>query len=227
MSPSSTPFHTAAFEHHVPGPKAEMAAVSYNLQYTKPLVTDYVQANPPTEIDTQVIRLRDHQLTRVNLYGAHPEDSQRRVCVIGLGDDEQRASKAAQSAWFDYHASVLFTSKLADDDAHLVAIRRRIPGVAPQRAETVGVAYDVDFMRPLAEAAVARNIPTLDECHVVQAGEMTLMRVNLYGRHPFDETREVCVGGIADRHYRAMAAAEQAWAKFHTSLLLAADGLGQ
>ncbi len=227
MSPSSTPFHTATFDHQVPGPKTEMAAVSYNLQYTKAEVSAYVEQNPPADSDAQVLRLRDRQLTRVNLYGAHPEDSGRRVCVIGIGDDAERATSAAHGAWFDYHASVFFAAKLDANDSHPVSIRRRVPGVPPQRAETVGVAYDVDFMRPLADAAVARNIPTLDECHVVQAGELTLMRVNLYGRHPLDGTRQVCVGGIADRHYRAMAAAEQAWAKYHTSLLLAADALGQ
>ena len=32
MSPSSTLFHTATYEHNVPGPKAEIAAVSYDLQ---------------------------------------------------------------------------------------------------------------------------------------------------------------------------------------------------
>ena len=132
-------------------------------------MSEFVEQNPRSEIDTQVLRLRDHRLTRVNLYGVHPADPGRRMCVIGLGGEEQRAKNAAEGAWFDYRASLLFTSKLDGDDAHVVAIRRRVPWVPPQRAETVGVAYDVDFMRPLAEAAVARNIPTLDECLVAQA----------------------------------------------------------
>jgi hypothetical protein len=227
MSPARTPFHTATFEHLIPGPEAQMVAVAYNLQYTEPLVVQFVEQNPVAENDTQVLRLRDHRLARVNLLGADPKDPGRRVCVIGVGDDRQRATKAAEGAWFDYHASMLFTDKLEEQDRHSVTIRRRVPGVPPQRAETVGVGYDVDFMRPLIEAAVTRNIPTRDEVHVVQAEDMTLMRVDLYGRNPLDETREVCVGGIADRHYRAMAAAEEAWAKYHASLLLAADALGQ
>jgi len=52
------------------------------------------------------------------------------------------------------------------------------------------------------------------------------MRVNLFGRHPLDSHRRVGVGGIADRHYRAKAAAEQAWVNYHTSVLLAASALG-
>ena len=51
------------------------------------------------------------------------------------------------------------------------------------------------------------------------------MRVDLYGQDPLDSNRRVCVGGIADRHYRAMAAAEQAWADYHTFLLFAAHAL--
>jgi len=60
---------------------------------------------------------------------------------------------------------------------------------------------------------------------VVQAGELTLMRVDLFGRDPLDSNRRVCVAGIADRHYRAMAAAEQAWADYHTFLRFAAAAL--
>ena len=101
-----------------------------------------------------------------------------------------------------------------------------MPGVPAQRAATVGVAYDLQYIRPLVEAAVARNTPTSDELQVVQAGELTLMRVNLRGRHPLETGRRVCVGGIGDRHYRALAAAERAWTVYHTSLLFVAQVLG-
>lgn len=101
-----------------------------------------------------------------------------------------------------------------------------MPGVPPQRATIVGVRYRLGYLGPLVEAAVARNMPTTDEVHVVNSGELTLMRVDVYGRHPLDSTRSVCVGGIADRHYRAMVAAEQAWKDYHESLLFAARALG-
>jgi hypothetical protein len=218
-------FHTATVEHHVPGPPAEMSAVVYNLQYTEPLVTDLVERNPPASEDTHVVGLPDHDLVRVNLYGQHPQDPKRRLCVIGIGDEEEHAKKAANGAWFDYHASVLFTGKLGQAGFFKRSIRYRVPGVPAQRAATVRVAYDVQHMRPLVETAVARNMPTLDECHVVQAGELTLMRVDLFGRDPLDSNRRVCVGGIADRHYRAMAAAEQAWAEYHLFLRFAAAAL--
>ena len=224
MIATKTIFHTATIEHHVPGPPAEMSAVAYNLQYTRSLVTDLVEQNPPASGDTHVVRLHDHELVRVNLYGQHPEDPKRRLCVIGIGDEEDRAKTAANVAWSNYHASVLFTDKLGAGGSKL-SIRYRVPGVPAQRAATVGVAYDVQYMRPLVETAVARNKPTRDECHVVQSGELTLMRVDLYGQDPLDSHRRVCVGGIADRHYRAMAAAEQAWADYHTFLLFAAHAL--
>jgi hypothetical protein len=50
--------------------------------------------------------------------------------------------------------------------------------------------------------------------------------VNLFGQHPLDSHRRVGVGGIADRHFRAKAAAEQAWANYHTSVLLGASAMG-
>jgi hypothetical protein len=202
-----------------------MSAVAYNLQYTRPLVTDLVEQNPPASRDAHVVGLHDHELVRVNLYGQHPEDPERRLCVIGIGDDEDRAEKAANGAWFDYHASVLLTGELGEGRSFKLSLRYRVPGVPAQRAATVGVAYDVQYMRPLVDTAVARNMPTLDECHVMQSGELTLMRVDLYGRDPLDTSRRVCVGGIADRHYRAMAAAEQAWADRHTFLLFATAAL--
>ena len=80
-------------------------------------------------------------------------------------------------------------------------------------------------MRPLVETAVSRNKPTRDELHVVEVGDITLMRVNLYGVHPLESDRQICVGGIGDRHYRAVAAAEHAWSKYHTTLLFGAQAL--
>jgi hypothetical protein len=75
-------------------------------------VDDFVKQNPRAREDSQVVGLPDHDLVRVNFYGQHPEDPKRRLCVIGIGDDEDRATKAAKGAWFDYHASVLFTGQL-------------------------------------------------------------------------------------------------------------------
>ena len=148
------------------------------------------------------------------------------MCAIGIADAEDRAIDAAKRTWFDYHASLLFAGGLGPEHAFRLSLRHQVPGVPAQRAVTVGVAYDVQFLRPRVEAAIARNMPTRDEVHVVHSGEHTLMRVNLHGRDPLDASRRVCVGGIADRHYRAMAAAEQAWAEYHASLLFAAQALG-
>jgi hypothetical protein len=225
MSPTGTVFHTATVEHHVPGPRVEMAAIAYNLQYTQPLVSGFVNQNPPTDADSHVLGVREHELVRVNLYGPHPDNPARRICAIGIGDDEGRARLAAETAWFDFHASMLFTGKLGEGEAYRLPIRHQVPGV-PARATVVGVGYDVHYIRPLVEAAVARNMPTHDEFHVVHSGDLTLMRVSLYGSHPLDSHRSVCVGGVADRHYRATAAAERAWADYHTSLLFAAHAIG-
>ena len=60
----------------------------------------------------------------------------------------------------------------------------------------------------------------------MHSGDLTLMRLNLFGRHPLDSQKRVGVAGIADRHFRAKAAAEQAWANYHASVLLAASALG-
>jgi hypothetical protein len=225
MSMSITPFHTVTFEHHVPGEPVEMAAVSYNLQYTKPLVEELVTTNPPQAPELHVVHVSDQELVRVNLFGQDPGGRRGRICVVGVGDDEARATGAAHSAWFDYHASVLFTSKVGTERTHTLALQHPVPGTPPQRAAIVGVVYDLGYMRPLVDAAVAKNAPTHDEVQVVECGELTLMRVNLYGRHPLESSRRVCVGGIADRHFRGVAAAEHAWAKYHTSLLLGAQAL--
>jgi hypothetical protein len=189
-------------------------------------VSELVDQNPPAKADNHTLNIRERKLVRVNLYGQHPSNALRRLCVIGIGDDRERAEKAAHEAWFDFHASMLFTGHLCGEGVHRLAIRHQVPGVPAQRAATVGVAYELEYLRPLVEAAVARNLPTVDEYHVVHSGELTLMRVDLFGQHPLDSHRRVCVGGIADRHYRAKAAAEQAWANYHTSLLLAASALG-
>jgi hypothetical protein len=226
MSIAHPVVHTATVEHQLPGPRVGISAVAYNLQYTRPLVSDLVEQNPPDASDTQALAFGGRELVRVNLYGRQPKGASRRVCVIGIGDDKDRAEKAARDAWFDYHASMLFTEPLRDQRAHTVAIRHSVPGTPAQRAATVGVGYELEYLRPLVDAALARNLPSGDEYHIVQSGELTLMRVNLFGRHPLDRQRRVGVGGIADRHFRAKAAAEQAWAKYHTSVLLAASALG-
>jgi hypothetical protein len=226
MSIANTVFHTATVDHELPGPRVGISAVAYNLQYTTSLVADLVAQNPPLRTDAQVFSLRERDLMRVNLYGQHPGNRSRQLCVIGIGDDRGRAEKAARDAWFDFHASVLFTGPLGNEGVQRVAIRHQVPGMPAQRAATVGVAYELEYLRPLVDAAVARNLPSGDDYHVVHSGELTLMRVNLFGRHPMDSHRRVAVGGIADRHYRAKAAAERAWADYHTSVLLAASALG-
>jgi hypothetical protein len=226
MSIASTTFHTATVDHQLPGPRVAISAVAYNLQYTRPLVSDLVEQNPLVRDDAQVFTLRERKLMRVNLYGQDPSNPSRRLCVIGIGDNRERAEKAARDAWFDFHASVLFTGPLREEEVHRVAIRHQVPGMPPQRAATVGVAYELEYLRPHVDAAIARNLPSGDEYHVVHSGELTLMRVSLFGRHPLDSHRRVGVGGIADRHFRAKVAAEQAWANYHTSVLLAASALG-
>jgi hypothetical protein len=226
MGIANTVFHTATVDHRLPGPRVGVFAVAYNLQYTRPLVSDLVDGNPPDKVDTQVFTLRGRKLVRVNLYGQDPIDPSRRLCVIGIGDDQDRAEKAARDAWFDFHASVLFAGPLREEGVQRVAIRHQVPGMPAHRAATVGVAYELEFLRPFVDAAIARNLPSGDEYHIVHSGELTLMRVNLFGRHPLDSHRRIGVGGIADRHFRATAAAEQAWANYHTSVLLAASALG-
>jgi len=226
MSTASPRFHTATFEHQVPGDRTEMSAVSYNLQYTKGLVDSFVAGNPPTDTDLQMIRIGEHDLTRVNHYGSDPSNGSRRICTIGVGDEEDRALTAATNAWFDYHASMLFAGKVGAEHTHSVSISRPVPGAPTQRATTVGVLYELEFLRPTVVAAVQRNRPTHDEFQVVEADDITLMRVNLYGVHPLESGRRICVGGIADRHYRAVAGADQAWFKYHTTLLFGAQALG-
>jgi nucleotide-binding universal stress UspA family protein len=108
MSTASSVFHTVTFEHRVAGEPADMAAVAYNLQYTKGLVDALVAQNAPGDIDVQTIRVGEHELLRVNQFGCDPHDAGRRVCVIGVGDSAERTENAAASAWFDYHASTLF-----------------------------------------------------------------------------------------------------------------------
>ncbi len=225
MSVVNTVFHTATVDHRLPGPRVGISALAYDLQYTRPLVSELVQRNPFVRADSQVFFLRERKLMRVNLYGAHPSDPSRQLCVIGIGDDRDHAEKAASDAWFDFHASVLFTGPLSEDGVHRVAIRHQVPGMPARGATTVGVAYELEYLRPVVDAAVARNLPSGDEYYIVHSGELTLMRVNLFGRDPLNSQRRVGVGGIADRHFRAKAAAEHAWATYHTSVLLAASAL--
>ena len=225
MSATTPLFHTATFDHRVPGDPLEMAAVSYNLQYTKALVRAFAERNPPAETDIEVVRLRDRELTRATLFGVHPDDESHRICTIGVGDSEERALRSAGTAWFDYHASTLFADKVGADRTHNISIRRPVPGAPARRARTVGVLYELSFMDPVVAAAVTRNRPKKDELHVVEASDLTLMRVNLFGSHPLETSRRICVGGIADRHYRAVAAAENAWTKYHMTLLFGAEAL--
>ncbi len=201
-----------------------MVAVSYNLQYTKDLVTAFAERNPPAETDIEAVSLRDRELTRATLFGVHPGGSHR-ICTIGVGDGEDRALRSANNAWFDIHASTLFAGKVGDERTYTVSIRRPVPGAPARRAQTVGVQYELSFMEPVVAAAVTRNRPKTDELQVVEASELTLMRVNLFGSHPLETSRRICVGGIADRHYRAVAAAEQAWTKYHMTLLFGAEAL--
>jgi hypothetical protein len=225
MSATSNTFHTATYEQNVPGEPVEMSAVSYNLQYTKPYVEAFVARNPPSETDAHAVRIGEHELVRVDVFGAHPTNPSRRICTIGIGDGEGRAERAANDAWFDFHASMLFTGELGAQRSHALTLQFPVPGVPTPRATTVGVLYDLKYMRPLAKAAVERNSPTHDEVQVVEIADFTLMRVNLFGLHPLESSRRISVGGIADRHYRAVAAAEQAWVKYHTVLLFGAQVL--
>lgn len=225
MSVTSTPFFTALFEHRVPGPRANVAAIAYNLQYTKALVDDFVAAHPVASTDLQTVRFGEVELIRANLFGVAPGQRRRRICVIGVGDAQDRAVRAAHTAWYDFHASVLFSDRLGPAQTFSIVIHRPVPGLPPQRATTVGVLYDLAYLEPMVKAAVARNAPTNDDYEVVQLGDYTLMRVNLYGTHPLESNRRIGVGGVADRHYRGVAAAEQAWAKYHATLLFGAQAL--
>lgn len=225
MSATSNIFHTATYEHRVPGEQVDISEVSYNLQYTKPNVERFVAGNPPVETNVHTFRIGERDLVRVTLYGPHPTNPARRVCTIGVADDDSSAQRAANNAWFDYHASLLFTDTLAPERRHTLMLEYPVPGVQTPRATTVGVRYDLEHMRPLVEAAIGRNSPTHDELQVVEVADFTLMRVNLYGAHPLESTRRISVGGIADRHYRAVAAAEEAWSKYHASLLFSAQVL--
>lgn len=226
MSTRAAIFHTARVEQRVIGPPADLAAIAYSLQYTRAQVEEYAAANPPAAQDAHLVGALGTDLVRVNLYGHDPVDPERRICAIGLGDDEEAAHDAAARRWMDFHAGALFTSMLDEEGHHTIEVRHRVPGAPAQRAATIDVGYALAGLKEQVGAAVERNLPTGDEVHVVQAGEHTLMRVSLFGRHPFDSGEPVCVAGIADRHYRAMAAAEEAWRRLHTSLLFAAQALG-
>ena len=226
MSATSNIFHTATYEHHVPGEPVELSAVSYNLQYTKPFVEAFVERNPASETDAHAVRVGEREFVRVNLSGAHPTNPSRRICTIGIGEEEGRAERAANDAWFDFHASILFTGELGAERSHTLALRVPGAGCPDAACHDRWRPYDLEYMRPLVEAAVARNSPTHDEVQVVEIADFTLMRVNLFGLHPLESSRRICVGGIADRHYRAVAAAEQAWVKYHTALLFGAQVLG-
>ena len=159
MSATTPLFHTATFDHRVPGEPLDLAAVSYNLQYTKDLVAAFAERNPPSETDIEVVRLRDRELARATLFGVHPYDESRRICTIGVGDGEDRALRSAGNAWFEYHASKLFAAKVGLDRTFKVSIRRPVPGAPARRARTVGVAYELSFMDSVVQAAVTRNRP--------------------------------------------------------------------
>ncbi len=225
MSTRPAIFHTATISYFVPGPAVRLSAVAYNLQYTKPMVERLLAENEPDETDTRLIRFDDRELTIATTCGSHPYKPGKRVCVIGIGDDGPRATIATERAWSNFHASEFFRDALEHDAGHILEVRRRVPGVPIKGAETVAVAYELDYLKSAVEAALERNQPTGDEVHVIAAPEMTLMRADIFGRHPLDPSRSVRVGGVADRHYRAIVAAEQAWKNFHITLLFAATAL--
>jgi hypothetical protein len=225
MPARSAIFHTAKVGYRVPGPTIKLAAVAYNLQYARPLVEALLDTNKPDDTRSQLIRVGDRELTLTTVFGAHPYKPEQRVCAIGIGDAEDRASVASDRAWFNFHASALFGDVLERHTRHTEEVHRRVPGLPVKGAETVGVAYELDYLSTAVDSALARNQPTGDEMYVVTAPEFTLMRADIVGGHPLDPSRQIRVGGIADRHYRAVAAAEQAWRNFHTTLLFAATAL--
>jgi hypothetical protein len=104
--------HRLEVAHRVPGrpiADARVVGISYDLQFSKPPVEEMVERNQPTSDTCDTVTLDENtMLMRVTLYGWHPRERDQRICVVGVGDRHYRAMKAAERAWFDYHATVLF-----------------------------------------------------------------------------------------------------------------------
>jgi hypothetical protein len=88
-------------------------------------------------------------------------------------------------------------------------------GEAPHR---VGV--NLQYLKPQLEEMVRRNSPTRSEVEVIDIGDRMLMRVDLFGWHPRRPGEYICVVGYGDRHWRAVAAAEQAWLDLHAEVFI-------
>ncbi len=90
---------------------------------------------------------------------------------------------------------------------------------AEQPAQRVGV--NLQYLRPKVDEMVRRNSPTRSEVDTIDVGDRMLMRVNLFGWHPRRAGEYIRVVGYGDRHWRAVAAAEQAWYDLHAELFIA------
>jgi hypothetical protein len=111
--------HHVEVAHDVPGrpiADAHVVGISYDLQFSKPPVEEMVERNQPTDDACDTVTLNDDtMLMRVTLYGWHPRERDQRICVVGVGDRHYRAMQAAERAWFDYHAMVLFAEMAGYD----------------------------------------------------------------------------------------------------------------
>lgn len=110
--------------------------------------------------------------------------------------------------------------KIPQADVQEVTVSHLLPG-RPVEAPLRALGFDLEYLRPRVEELAEANPPTRRTCDVVQVGEETLMRCNLFGWHPLRRGEEyVSVVGIADRHYRAVKAARQAWIDFHADVFV-------
>jgi hypothetical protein len=219
--------------HRVPGPprprvrdhvdpRALNAGLAYNLEYTEPLVRELGERNRPLSSERRIAVSGENEITGVSLIGRHPHDSSKVISVTGVGADHDQAEEAAERAWLDYHAAVAFAERGVEDVIRNLTVQHPIPGALVPR-KPAAVAFNLSDLDEPVEQMIARNAPTSDVYHVVECGDLTLMRVDLYGWHPVHPGQRICVVGIADRHYRAVAAAEEAWKNYHASILLTAN----
>jgi hypothetical protein len=88
----------------------------------------------------------------------------------------------------------------------------------PRTTQRVGV--NLQYLKPQLEDMVKRNRPTRSEVEVIDLGERMLMRVELFGWHPRRSGEYISVAGYGDRHWRAVAAAEQAWLDLHAEIFI-------
>jgi hypothetical protein len=105
-----------------------------------------------------------------------------------------------------------------DEQPRAGATERPADSRAPAAAHRVGV--NLQYLKPQVEELVKRNSPTRSEVEVFDVGDRTLMRVNLFGWHPRRPGEYIFVVGYGDRHWRAVAAAEQAWYDLHAELFI-------